>query len=36
MKTWQRLTGAWAVVAAMGLVATLFIRETHCRYADKD
>jgi hypothetical protein len=23
-------------VALMGLVATLFIRETHCRYVDLD
>ncbi len=36
LSDYQAGLGAMLAFATMGLVATLFIRETHCRYADKD
>jgi polyferredoxin len=33
---YQAGLGAMLAFATMGLVATLFIRETYCRYADRD
>jgi sugar phosphate permease len=36
LSDYQAGLGAMLAFATMGLVATLFIRETHCRYADRD
>lgn len=36
LSDYQAGLGAMLAFATMGLVATLFIRETHCRYSDRD